>query len=421
MRHPVSRRTFLTRSAAVGAFGFVARGVPVGAASPSSATLADEDSLVAPQFRGFLKKPIQELPTPAMLVDLDVLEKNIDTLAAYLKGRPVAFRAHAKTHKCLEVAKLQLAAGGRGLCAAKLGEADYLIRGGVKDVLITAPVVGPLKIGRLLDLQAIAPDVKVVVDNGQNAMDLSAAALAARRTLKVLIDVNVGQNRTGLGTPDDVVALAQLIGRQKGLELVGLQGYHGNAQHTVGFENRRDRELQANERAVAARQALEKAGFTVRIVSVGGTGSYNVDADYPGVTEIQPGSYVYMDTHYSRIGGKDSQGDAYSDFGNSMSVLTTVISRPNRGTAVVDAGITALTMDERVPEALGVTGVVYSSAEEYGLLALQNPSRDLKVGDTLQMTPGHCCTTVNLYDACFATRNGAVEHVWSIEGRGRAD
>jgi 3-hydroxy-D-aspartate aldolase len=414
----VSRRRFLTRSAAAGAFG-LAGGLSW--APAAHAANADDDSRVAPEYRGFVKKSIHDLPTPAMLVDLDLLEKNIRTIATYLKGRPVAFRSHTKTHKCLEVAKLQLAAGGKGLCAAKLGEADYLIRGGMKDVLITAPVVGPLKIQRLMALRALAPDVKVVVDNEQNALDLSAAALAAGRKLQVVIDVNVGQNRTGLETPELVAAMAQVIGKQKGLELVGLQGYHGNNQHTVGFETRRTRSMAANDRAVAARQALEKAGFAVQIVSVGGTGSYNVDGDCAGVTEIQPGSYVYMDTHYSKIGGKDEAGDDYRDFANAMSILTTIISRPNRGLAVVDAGITALTMDERVPAAMNVAGTTYSSAEEYGLLTLESPSRELKVGDQLQMMPGHCCTTVNLYDVCFATRNGVVEHVWPIEGRGRAD
>jgi D-serine deaminase-like pyridoxal phosphate-dependent protein len=418
MNQHLTRRGFLTQSAAVGALSFVG-GLP-GRAEAAPARAGD-DANVAPQYRGFLKKSMHDLPTPAMLVDLDLLDKNIQTIAAYLKGKPVGFRSHTKSHKCLEVAKLQLAAGGKGLCAAKLGEADFLIRGGMKDVLITAPVVGPLKIKRLMDLAAMAPDVKLVIDNEQNAIDLSQAALAARRPLKVLIDVNVGQNRTGLETPADVAAMAQLIGKQKGLELIGIQGYHGNNQHTVGFEARKTRSLQATERAVAARQALEKAGFAVQIVSVGGTGSYNVDGDYPGVTEIQPGSYVYMDTHYSKIGGKDSAGDDYNDFANSLSVLTTVISRPNRGYAVVDAGITALTMDERVPAAMGATGMVYSSAEEYGILKLDNPSRDLKVGDQLQMTPGHCCTTVNLYDVCFGIRNGIVEHAWAVEGRGRAD
>jgi D-serine deaminase-like pyridoxal phosphate-dependent protein len=267
----------------------------------------------------------------------------------------------------------------------------------------------------------MTPDVNAVVDNELNAVELSAAFLAAKRTLKVLIDVNVGQNRTGLETPEQVVALAQAIGKLKGLDLIGVQGYHGNNQHTVGFEARKARSLQADERAVAARQALEKAGFGVQIVSVGGSGSYNIDGEYPGVTEIQPGSYVYMDTHYSKIGGKDQQGDDYSDFGNAMSILSTVISRPNKIQAVIDAGITALTMDERVPAPVGMTGMTYASAEDYGILKLDNPSQDLKVGDSLQLLPGHCCTTVNLYDVCFGTRHGVVEAVWANQGRGRAD
>jgi D-serine deaminase-like pyridoxal phosphate-dependent protein len=414
----LSRRTFLTTSAVAGALGLVGNAPGLRAAS---APLAPEDDHVATQYRAFLKKSVRELPTPAMLVDLDLLEKNIRTIASYLKDKPVGFRSHTKTHKCLEVAKLQLALGGRGLCAAKLGEADYLIRGGMKDVLITAPVVGPLKIQRLIELHAMTPDVKAVIDNEQNAVELSTAFLAAKRTLKVLIDVNVGQNRTGLETPEQVVALGQAIGKLKGLDLIGVQGYHGNNQHTVGFDARKTRSLQANERAVAARQALEKAGFTVQIVSVGGTGSYNIDGDYPGVTEIQPGSYVYMDTHYSKIGGKDQPGDDYADFGNAMSILSTVISRPTKSQAVIDAGITALTMDERVPAPVGMTGMTYASAEDYGILKLENPSQDLRVGDSLQLLPGHCCTTVNLYDVCFGTRKGVVETVWANQGRGRAD
>jgi D-serine deaminase-like pyridoxal phosphate-dependent protein len=269
-------------------------------------------------------------------------------------------------------------------------------------------------------LLALTPDVKAVVDNEQNAIDLSTAALASKRTLKVAIDVNVGQNRTGLGTPEEIVALAQVIAKQKGLELVGLQGYGGNNQHIVGFENRKAREVASNERVVAGRQALEKAGFAVQMVSVGGTGSYNVDADFPGVTEIQPGSYVFMDSHYNKIGGRDKP--EFSEFGNSLSVLATVISRAVSGRAVVDAGVKALSTDESVPELLDMTGATYGGAgDEYGSLRLQNPSRELKVGDQVQITPGHCDTTVNLYNVFFAVRKGIVEDVWPIEGRGRTD
>lgn len=414
---PVSRRGFLAQTATAGALSCVG-GFSVAAASP--ADQGGEDAQVAPHYRGFLKKSVQELPTPALLIDLDIFEHNLQALATYMKTRSVTFRPHAKAHKSAAIGKLQLASGATGLCAAKLGEADVLVRGGIKDVLITAEVVGPLKIQRLMGLLAISPEVKAVVDSEQNAIDLSTAALASKRKLKVAIDVNVGQNRTGLGTPEDIVALAQSIAKQKGLDLIGLQGYGGNNQHVMGFDNRKAREVASNEKVVAARHALEKAGFAVQMVSVGGTGSYNIDADFPGVTEIQPGSYVFMDSHYNKIGGRD-QPD-FSEFGNSLSVLTTVISRAVSGRAIVDAGGKALSTDESAPEPIGLTGATYSVAgDEYGALRLQNPSRDLKVGDQLQIMPGHCDTTVNLHNVFFGVRKGVVEHVWPIEGRGRTD
>jgi D-serine deaminase-like pyridoxal phosphate-dependent protein len=411
----LTRRGFVTRSASVGALAAMG-GL---SAAPGSAAQAD-DTLVAPHYRGFLKKSVKELPTPALLIDLDIFERNLQALAGYMKGRPVTFRPHGKAHKSPAIAKLQLASGANGVCAAKLGEADVLVRGGIKDVLITAEVVGRLKIERLMGLLAITPDLKAVVDNEQNVIDLSTAALAAKRKLKVAIDVNVGQNRTGLGTPEEVVALAQVIAKQKGLELVGLQGYGGNNQHITGFEKRKAREVQSNERVVAARQALEKAGFAVQMVSVGGTGSYNIDADFPGVTEIQPGSYIFMDAHYNKIGGRDTPD--FSEFGNSLSVLATVISRAVSGRAIVDAGGKALSTDESTPEPMDLKGATFGVAgDEYGALRLENPSRELKVGDQVQIMPGHCDTTVNLHNVFFAVRKGTVEHVWPIEGRGRTD
>jgi D-serine deaminase-like pyridoxal phosphate-dependent protein len=414
----VSRRRFLTHSTTVGA---VACAGGLGAeTSRGNQARDDADAGIAPQYRGFLRKSIRELPTPALVIDLEIMERNIQTLAGYMKGRPVTFRPHGKAHKSPAIGKLQLAAGAKGLCAAKLGEADVLVRGGIKDVLITAEVIGRLKIARLMTLLAIAPDLKAVVDNEQNVVDLSEAALASKRTLKVAIDCNVGQNRTGLGTPGEVVALAQVIARQKGLELVGLQGYGGNNQHVKGFANRRARAIQSNERVVAAREALEKAGFAVQLVSVGGTGTYNVDADFPGVTEIQPGSFVFMDANYNKIGGRDSA--EFSEFGNALSVLTTVISRATAGRAIVDAGGKALSTDEAAPEPMDVTGVTYGVAgDEYGALRLTTPSRELPVGDQVQIMPGHCDTTVNLHNVFFAARKGIVEHVWPIEGRGRTD
>ena len=412
----LSRRGFLAGSASVGALSCVG-GLPLQA---SAAAQSGEDGQVAPHYRGFVKKSVAELPTPALLIDLEVLERNLQTLANHMKASSVGFRPHAKAHKSPAIGKLQLASGAKGLCAGKLGEADVLIRGGIKDVLITAPVVGRLKISRLMGLLVLTPEVKVVVDNEQNVADLSTAALATKRKLKVAIDVNVGQNRTGLGTPDEVVAMAQIIAKQQGLELVGLQGYGGNNQHTVGFEKRKAREVASNERVIAARTALAKAGFPVQIVSVGGTGTFNIDSEYPGVTETQPGSYIFMDAHYVKIGGRE-RPDAF-EFDSSLSVLTTVISRAVSGRAIVDAGGKALSTDEAPPEPIDLTGATYGVAgDESGALRLDKPSRELKVGDQVRIMPGHCDTTVNLHNVFYAVRNDTVEHVWPIEARGRTD
>jgi D-serine deaminase-like pyridoxal phosphate-dependent protein len=392
----VSRRGFLAQSAAVGALSCMS-GTPVQA---SAAPQAGEDAQVAPQYRGFLKKHVTELPTPAPLIDLDILTTTFRRWRRQ-KGRPVSFRPHGKAHKSPAIGKLQLASGATGLCAAKLGEADVLVRGGVKDVLITAEVVGRVKIERLMALLAMAPDLKAVVTAAER-VDLSTAALATKRKLKVAIDVNVGQNRTGLDKPEDVVALAQAIAK-RGLELIGLQGTVGTISTLSDSRSRRAREVQSNERVVAARQALEKAGFAVQLVSVGGTGSYNIDADYTGVTRSQPGSYLHglalqqdrrprqAGVHRVRqlaVGADDGDQPCRGWPGDCRCRRESVIDRP-----------------ESVPEPMDLTGAVYGVAgDDYGALRLQNPSRDLKVGDLVQIMPGHCDTTVNLHNVYFGVR-----------------
>ena len=415
----VSRRQFLTQSATVGALGCVS-GVP---AETSAAYQGGDDALVAPHYRGFLKKSITELPTPALLIDLDIFERNLQALASYMKGRPVTFRPHGKAHKSPAIGKLQLSSGAHGLCAAKLGEADVLIRGGITDVLITAEVVGRLKIERLMALLALTPDVKAVVDNEQNVIDLSAAVLAVKgkpRKLKVAIDCNVGQNRTGLGTPAEVVALAQVIARQKGLELIGLQGYGGNNQHVKGFANRRAREVQSNERVVAARQALEAAGFAVQLVSVGGTGSYNIDADFPGC-DRDPAGVV-------RVHGHELQQDRRPRHAGVLRVRQLPVGAHNghqpRNCRARNRGCRRQgPLDRRSdPRAGGFDrrDVRRRRRRVRGAPAA-DPSRELKVGDQVQILPGHCDTTVNLHNVYLAVRKGTVEHVWPIEGRGRTD
>jgi 3-hydroxy-D-aspartate aldolase len=413
MSEHVTRRTFLTQSAAIGSFGTVAH---VGGVGMPEKTLEDG----AKAFKEFIGQPVSEVPTPALVIDLDVFERNLAKLASFMRGKTAGFRPHGKAHKCPAIAKLQLDSGAHGICAAKLGEAEVFVNGGVTDVLITAEVVGRRKIDRLMRLTGAAPDLVVVVDNAQNATDLSDAAIASKRKLRVAIDLNVGQNRAGLDTPEEAVALAETISKLKGLDLVGLQAYAGMNMHVVGFANRRAASLLALERAAAVRRALEKAGFHVGLQSVGGTGTYNIDPDFEGVTEIQPGSYIFMDAHYHSIGGVNSE--VFSDFGNSLTVLTTVISHPSAGRAITDGGNKALSTDEGLPEPKDLKGVSYHpGGDEYGIMVLKNPDRRLDVGDKVEFVVGHCDTTVNLHNTFWGVRHGIVENVWAIEGRGRTD
>ena len=407
-----TRRDFVARStlATLGAAGSAS--LPLNAQQPFKE--------LAVAYNEFLGQPLSELPTPALLIDLDIFEKNLATMRDVCKARGRLLRPHGKAHKSSIIAKKQLEYGARGQCAAKLGEAEVLVHGGIKEVLITTAVVGRRKIERLLSLAAMAPDIKVVSDSAQNLSDLSAAAVAKGMKLKVVVEVNVGQNRTGVDTPDEAVALVRHISKEKGLEFAGLQAYGGNNQHINGFENRRTLAMLANDRAIAVRRAVEKAGFPVGILTVGGTGTYNIDIDVPEVTEIQPGSYIFMDAHYTSIGSRDAA--EFNDFGNSLSVLTTVISRPAKGRAITDGGNKSLSTDEGLPSPKGLTGVTYTpGGDEHGILNLRKPNRDLNVGDKVEFVPGHCDTTVNLYNVFFAVRKGVTEAVWPIEARGRTD
>jgi D-serine deaminase-like pyridoxal phosphate-dependent protein len=409
-----TRRDFMAQSTlALSALGAIGHG------SVSAKPYRHMEDL-AMELEEFVGQPVNEVPTPALLIDLDIFERNMATMRDACSARGRFCRPHGKAHKSPIVAKKQIAYGAHGQCAAKLGEAEVLVHGGIKDVLITAPVVGPRKIERLLALDALTPDIKVVADSSENLSALSVAATAKSRKLKVLIEVNVGQNRTGVDTPEEAVALARQIAKEPGLELAGIQGYGGSNQHIIAFENRRAIELLALERAVAARKAVERAGFAVGILTVGGTGTYNIDTEVPEVTEIQPGSFIFMDSHYSSIGGPNNA--EFTDFGNSLSVLTTVISHPSKGRAITDGGNKALSTDESMPVPKGLTGIAYwPGGDEYGILSLKKPNRDLNVGDKVEFIPGHCDTTVNLYNFFFGVRNGVVEAVWPIEGRGRTD
>ncbi len=355
--------------------------------------------------------PIQDLDTPSLLLDLDALDSNIERMAKFFASRPARLRPHTKTHKTPIIAHRQIAAGAVGVCCQKVGEAEVMAAGGVRDILVSNEVVGPLKIERLMSL---APhcDLKVVVDDPENARALSEAALRKGLVLEVLIEVNVGQDRCGVAPGPPALHLAEAIARCRGLRLRGLQGYEGFLMLVKEFASRREQVQVAMQKLLETRDLLVKAGHPVEILTGGGTGTYQLTGATPGITEVQAGSYVVMDSSYRDVEGVD--------FEVALTVLATVMSRPTRDRAVVDAGFKTLSTDQGMPCVKDVRGAeYYPGGDEHGRLRLQDPSRDLRVGDQVEIIPSHCDTTINLHDEYFCHRNGRLEAVWPIAARGR--
>jgi len=263
------------------------------------------------------------------------------------------------------------------------------------------------------------PETVFSVDNAQNVEDLDTAAHQAGIRLNLAIDLWVGR-RTGIAPGQPALALAQHIAGLKNSSLSGLQAYAGHASHVPGFENRRRVSQEAMGQAVETRRLIEKSGIECPLVSGGSTGTYNIDSDVDGLTEMQPGSYIFMDTDYNRIGGRD--GPDYKDFRNSLFVITTVISKPSDESAVVDGGYKAFATDKPfTPQLRGISGVPYSwGGDEHGVLNLANASAPVKLGDRLEFFATHCDPTVNLYDQIYALRGDNVEAVWRIAGRGKS-
>jgi D-serine deaminase-like pyridoxal phosphate-dependent protein len=361
-----------------------------------------------------------ELPTPALILELDAFNENVEKMAGFLKQRQRAFRPHAKTHKCPEVAKALMRAGAIGACSAKISEAEALSAGGVSGLLITSAMVGAQRIERAVALARRRPETIFSVDNVQNAEDLNAAAGAAKVRLNVAIDLLVGR-RTGIQPGQPALALAQRIAGLPNLKLAGLQAYSGHASHTNGFENRKRVSQEEMGKAVETRRLLEQSGIACPLVTGGSTGTYNIDSEIDGVTEIQPGSFVFMDTDYNRIGGADGS-QVYRDFKNALFVAATVISKPADDIAIVDAGYKAMATDRSFPPELrDRQDLPYAWAgDEHGRLNLAKAATPVKLGERVEITVPHCDPTINLYDHIFVVRGEQVEAVWPITARGKS-
>ncbi len=374
-----------------------------------------ERMLVTGEVRGRLTK--DEIASPALLLDMDAFEANVAKMAAHCKQQQRALRPHGKTHKCPDIAKAMIRAGAVGACGAKLGEAEVFAANGVSGLLVTTAVIGKHKIERAIDLARKQPDTIFSVDNAQNVNDLDEAAGAARIRLNLAIDLFVS-NRTGIIPGEPALALAQHIDRKKHLRLHGIQAYAGGASHVTGFEARQRRSLADMTPAVETRRLIEKNGISCPWLSGGSTGTYNIDSEIDGITELQPGSFIFMDIDYNRIGGKS--GPVYQDFQNSLTVLTTVVSKPNDRQAVVDGGLKAFSTDKPFPPvAKDIEGMIYHwGGDEHGRLDVSNASREVKIGDRIEFMVPHCDPSVNLYDRIYRVRGDQVEGVWRIAARG---
>ncbi|NQU69677.1 MAG: DSD1 family PLP-dependent enzyme [Rhodospirillales bacterium] len=359
---------------------------------------------------------IEELDTPVLLVDAGALERNITAMQDIAAATGVAYRPHSKTHKSPIIANMQLDAGAVGVCCAKLGEAEIMAASGIPDILITSQVVGRNKLVRLVQAAQNA-NIMVVADNEDNISDLSSAAQTAGKPMDVLIEVDVGQGRCGVPPGPEATRLARLIGETKWLRFRGLQGYQGLIQMTADFHDREAQVRLALEKLMETADHLKRNNIEVDILTGGGSGSSVIDTALGGYTELQPGSYVFMDSRYRST---QWPGGAATPFENSLTILGTVISRPATDRAIVDVGYKAASSDGGPIVPLGYENAAFTFAgDEHGQLFFPGGTCPLALGDKVTFLPSHCDTTVNLYDRYIVTRDGTVEDVWEIAARGR--
>jgi D-serine deaminase-like pyridoxal phosphate-dependent protein len=359
---------------------------------------------------------LSEIDTPALLLDLDAFERNLNRMAGAAAGYSVRLRPHAKTHKCPIIALRQMALGAVGVCCQKVSEAEAMVYGGVSDVLVSNQVVGFSKLRRLAALNRLAK-VAICVDDATNVRDLSKVATEFSVELAVYVELNVGSDRCGVEAGDPVLDLARAIEASPGLKFTGLQAYQGRAQHIRDYGERRSAIESAVERINRSIEALKGDGIPCPVVTGAGTGSYEFEAQSEVYTELQAGSYIFMDADYAR--NYDSDGKPVTFFEHSLFVYATVMSQPNQSWMVLDTGLKALSVDCGMPTVVGYSGIEFTRAsDEHGKLEITDPDCPIRLGDKIKLIPGHCDPTVNLYDWYVGIRNNRVEALWPITARG---
>ena len=360
---------------------------------------------------------LDEVDTPALVLELDAFESNLKRLADCVAGR-VRVRAHAKTHKCPEIARRQVAAGAVGVCCQKVSEAEAMVEGGIADVLVSNEVVGARKLERLAALAKRAR-LGVCADNEDNVRQLQAAMQRAGARIDAYIELEVGMHRCGIAPGEPAVALARAIAASPNLRFAGIQAYHGRAQHIRSVEERRAVITNACLHVKQTKTLLKEAGIECPVVTGAGSGTFMFEVELGAWDEIQPGSYVFMDADYAR----NEWAPPLPRFEHSLFVLATVMSRPAPALAIVDAGLKASSVDSGMPGLWQRPGLAYTRAsDEHGCI---EPATGATSGavlpaleEKLLLVPGHCDPTVNLYDWYVCVRRGVVEALWPIAARG---
>jgi D-serine deaminase-like pyridoxal phosphate-dependent protein len=359
----------------------------------------------------------QQISTPALLLDLDAFGRNLNTMRSMAQGAGVNVRPHAKAHKSIEIARRQIEAGAVGISCATLGEAEILAAAGLPGVLITSPVVTPAMIDRLIELPS---SVMVVVEDDGNFDALEAAFASASKPLGVLIDVDVGQHRTGIASSRRAVDLARRIAGSASLQWRGIQAYWGHLQQVLGFTERRRQVRAQAETLRTVINELRAAGLPPDIVTGGGTGTASIDAELGLFTEVQPGSYVFMDSSYGRA---ELWPDGRCPFATSLFVRANVVSAGRPEHAVINAGLKSFAADSGLPVAIAgaPAGTTYRfMGDEHGALVYAEGTNErLKVGDGVELVVSHCDPTVNLFDFLHCVRGDRLVDIWRIDARGR--
>ncbi len=353
---------------------------------------------------------LDEIDTPALIVDLDVMERNVARIVASCRAGGVEWRPHCKSHKSPDICRRLIEAGAIGITCAKLSEAEMLVEAGIRDILVANQIAGPIKIARLMRLRARA-DIAVAVDGRENIVALAEAAAEAGLRLRVLIEVDTGTERAGVLPGAPVLDLASFIGCFPSLDLAGVMTWEGHTTRIADPQDKRAAIERAVGSLVASAQLCRDAGIDIRIVSCGGTGTFEIATHIPGVTEIQAGGGIFGDVRYRTI--------YHVPVEYGVSVLSTVTSRPTATRIVSDAGKKSMSTDAGTPLPLleGVARVAFSA--EHAKIELQAPSATPHVGERVSFVVGYADTTLHLHSEIYALRSGRVEHVWPIPAAAR--